>query len=175
MSRFKAPFKTIQIILSSRRLGPPTHCRKYESLKRRKYHYKMDGEETRSRAASLSTQRIEAIAILTRMTKELNAISATGTFEYDRTLPPNWIRFVDIQNGSHTDLLICALSTAPFTVPMEPFEAVSYVVWGYQAQPRKITCNWLIPFIEDGEFLVAYPTKVTENFSVTNNLYQLLL
>ena len=55
------------------------------------------------------------------MANELNVKSATGTFEYDRTLQSNWIRLVDIQTGSGMDPLLCTLSADNLENSVEPF------------------------------------------------------
>jgi hypothetical protein len=130
------------------------------------------GSKASSHAGSgLSRKEEKGIQRAGRKSNELNKRSA-AKLQYD-VLQPGWIRVLYLKTGSGTEPVICSLSAEPLETPL-PFEAVSYA-WGDLAATHQITCNWLIPTTMDDEVVLALPTQVTNNFQVTQNLYQLLV
>ncbi|KAH8672789.1 heterokaryon incompatibility protein-domain-containing protein, partial [Tricladium varicosporioides] len=95
-------------------------------------------------------------------------------FEYGEPLQKGQIRLLHLHPGSGNDPVICSLILSPLEEGTTPFQAVSYV-WGSEDNPHPITCNWVVPFIDDQGVGFACPQEVTNNVAVTDNLYSLLL
>ncbi|PMD31301.1 hypothetical protein L207DRAFT_519556 [Hyaloscypha variabilis F] len=95
-------------------------------------------------------------------------------FNYGLPLKERTIRLIRLHSGSGDDPIVCSMTVDSLNGGLIPFEAVSYV-WGSEENPRSITCNWAIPFEEEDIIRFLYPTEVTNNMKVTENLYHLML
>jgi hypothetical protein len=113
------------------------------------------------------------IAPATSRAQQLNDASK-DKFEYGEPLQKRQIRLLQLHPGSGDDPIICSLTPRALEGDTTPFEAVSYV-WGSEDNPRPITCNWVVPFMDDKGLGFACPYEVTNNMTVTDNLYHLLL
>ncbi|KAH6680846.1 heterokaryon incompatibility protein-domain-containing protein [Halenospora varia] len=114
-----------------------------------------------------------SMAPLTLRAQQLNHLSK-DRFEYGEPLQKGQVRLLQLQPGSGNDPIICSLVLSPLEGGTTPFEAVSYV-WGSEDNPHPITCNWVVPFMDDQGLGFACPQEVTNNMTVTENLYHLLL
>ncbi|KAH8600221.1 heterokaryon incompatibility protein-domain-containing protein [Bisporella sp. PMI_857] len=168
----------------------PAYTCWYQTLQANNHplHHKKDGEEMESQKDTQSSGpepedlnigslnidgHSNLIAPATLKAKQLNDASK-DKFEYGEPLKKGYIRLFQLQPGSGHDPIVCSLLLSPLEGGLTPFEAVSYV-WGSEDNPHPITCNWVVPFMDDEGLGFACPQELTNNMTVTDSLYQLLL
>lgn len=149
------------------------------SFLHRNYPEKLEDQKTsfQSFDGRIEDLNLNSLAIkdvshnLTHRAQNLNDVSKKK-LHYGEPLQKGEIRLLQLQPGSIDDPIVCSLILS--SLESTPFEAVSYV-WGSEDNPHPITCNWAIPSFDDEGIKVACPTAVTNNMTVTENLYNLLL